>query len=81
MRLCCFVLKTALEIYRFSENKIQDCDRCIERQLATFEIRAPLPNPRQNLRTQWGCRSSPGDAGNWPSLKLLRHTTDAQDNS
>src|SRR6202008_4276088 len=47
-----FCLKTALEIYRFSENKIQDCDKCIERQLATFEIRAPLPTSRGNLRTQ-----------------------------
>ncbi len=47
-----FCLKTALESYRFSENKIQDCDQCIERQLATFENRAPLPNARQTLRTQ-----------------------------
>ena len=47
-----FCLKTALETYRFSENKIQDCDHCIERQLATFEIRIPLPNARQSLRTQ-----------------------------
>jgi transposase len=31
-----FCLKTALEIYRFSEDKIQDCDTCIERRLATF---------------------------------------------
>ena len=47
-----FCLKTALETYRFSQNKIQDCDQCIERQLATFEIKAPLPNSRQTLRTQ-----------------------------
>jgi transposase len=47
-----FCLKTALETYRFSENKIQQCDHCIERQLATFEIRTPLPNARQSLRTQ-----------------------------
>jgi transposase len=47
-----FCLKTALETYRFSENKIQACDHCIERQLATFEIRIPLPNARQSLRTQ-----------------------------
>src|SRR5258708_9715751 len=47
-----FCLKTALETYRFSENKIQDCDHCIERQLAAFEIRTPLPNSRQTLRTQ-----------------------------
>src|SRR6516225_2078192 len=48
-----FCLKTALETYRFSENKIQQCDHCIERQLATFEIRTPLPNARQSLRTQF----------------------------
>ena len=47
-----FCLKTALETYRFSENKIQQCDHCIERQLASFEIRTPLPNARQSLRTQ-----------------------------
>src|SRR5215469_15617837 len=47
-----FCLKTALETYRFSENQIQQCDHCIERQLATFEIRTPLPNARQSLRTQ-----------------------------
>ena len=47
-----FCLKTALETYRFSENKIQDCDKCIERQLATFEIRKTLPNATRNLRTQ-----------------------------
>ena len=47
-----FCLKTALETYRFSKNQIQDCDHCIERQLATFEIRIPLPNARQSLRTQ-----------------------------
>jgi transposase len=34
-----FCLKTALESYRFSQNKIQDCDQCVERQLATFEIK------------------------------------------
>jgi hypothetical protein len=47
-----FCLKTALETYRFSENKIQDCDKCIERQLAAFEIRTTLPNATRNLRTQ-----------------------------
>jgi hypothetical protein len=35
-------LKTALETYRFSQNKIQDCDKCVERQLAAFETKAPL---------------------------------------
>ena len=47
-----FCLKTALETYRFSKNQIQDCDHCIERQLATFAIRTPLPNATQSLRTQ-----------------------------
>ena len=47
-----FCLKTALETYRFSKNQIQQCDLCIERQLATFAIRTPLPNATQSLRTQ-----------------------------
>jgi transposase len=47
-----FCLKTALETYRFSQKKIQDCDQCIERQLATFESKAPLPDSKQNLQTQ-----------------------------
>jgi transposase len=47
-----FCLKTALETYRFSQNQIKQCDHCIERQLATFEIRIPLPNAGQSLRTQ-----------------------------
>src|SRR5215468_412580 len=47
-----FCLKTALETYRFSQNKIQACDKCIENQLETFEIRTTLPNSTRNLRTQ-----------------------------
>ena len=47
-----FNLKTALETYRFSQKKIQDCDQCIERQLATFESKALLPDSKQNLQTQ-----------------------------
>jgi transposase len=47
-----FCLKTALETYRFSENKIQDCDNLIECQLAKFETRAQLPNSGQNLQNQ-----------------------------
>jgi transposase len=47
-----FCLKTALETYRFSQNRIQDCDHCIERQLAEFETRAQLPNAGQNLQSQ-----------------------------
>ena len=47
-----FCLKTGLETYRFSQNKIQDCDKCIENQLEAFEIRTTLPNATRNLRTQ-----------------------------
>ena len=47
-----FCLKTALEIYRFTQNKIQDCDNCVERQLAAFEIRTALPKATGNLRMQ-----------------------------
>jgi transposase len=47
-----FCLKTALDTYRFSQKKIQDCDQCIERQLATFEVKTPLPNSKQTLQTQ-----------------------------
>jgi len=51
-RRFCFCLKTALEIYRFTQNKIRDCDKCDERQLAAFEIRTALPNATGNLRMQ-----------------------------
>src|SRR6516164_2665125 len=47
-----FCLRTALDTYRFSQKKIQDCDQCIERQLATFEIKTPLPDLKQTLQTQ-----------------------------
>jgi transposase len=47
-----FCLKTAVETYRFSENKIQHCDRCTGSVLARFETRAHLPNSRQNLQSQ-----------------------------
>src|SRR5499427_1818440 len=47
-----FCLKTALETYRFSQNKIQACDKCIENQLEAFAIRTTLPNATRNLRTQ-----------------------------
>ena len=47
-----FCLKTALETYRFSQNKIQACDQCIENQLEAFKIRTTLPNSTRNLRTQ-----------------------------
>jgi transposase len=47
-----FCLKTALETYRFSENKIQHCDCCTASVLARFETRAHLPNSGQNLQSQ-----------------------------
>ena len=47
-----FCLKTALETYRFSQNKIQDCDDCIQQHLAQFESRAQLPHPSQDFKTQ-----------------------------
>jgi transposase len=47
-----FCLKTALDSFRFSQKKIQDCDHCIERQLANFEIKTPLPDSKQTLQTQ-----------------------------
>jgi transposase len=47
-----FCLKTALEIYRFTQNKIQDCDKCVERRLAAFEITTTLPKATGNLRMQ-----------------------------
>jgi hypothetical protein len=47
-------MKTALETCRLSENKIQDCDKCLERQLTTFEIRIPLPNSRQTNVGSYG---------------------------
>ena len=47
-----FCLKTALETYRFSENKIQDCDKRIENQLEAFEIRTTLPNATRKRRFQ-----------------------------
>jgi transposase len=47
-----FCSKTALDTFRFSQKKIQDCDHCIERQLATFEIKSPLPDSKQTLQTQ-----------------------------
>jgi hypothetical protein len=37
-----FALKVALETYRFSQIKIQDCDCCIQRHLAQFESRAEV---------------------------------------
>jgi transposase len=47
-----FCLKTALETYRFNENKIQECDHCTERQLATFDSRAQLSQQGESLRSQ-----------------------------
>jgi transposase len=47
-----FALKVALETYRFTQIKIQDCDCCIQHHLAQFESRAELINSPQNLKTQ-----------------------------
>ena len=47
-----FALKVALETYRFSQIKIQDCDCCIQHHLAQFESRAEVINSSQNLKTQ-----------------------------
>src|SRR5208337_4281566 len=47
-----FALKIALETYRFTQAKIQDCDCCIQRHLAQFESRAELINSPQNLKAQ-----------------------------
>jgi hypothetical protein len=47
-----FALKVALETYRFSQIKIQDCDCCIQHHLAQFESRAEVINSSQNLKSQ-----------------------------
>src|SRR3979411_1977815 len=44
-----FALKVARDSYRFNQTKIQECDGCIENQLAQFESRAELTSPAQNL--------------------------------
>ena len=45
-------MKVALETYRFTQTKIQDCDCCIHHHLAQFESRAELINSPQNLKAQ-----------------------------
>jgi transposase len=47
-----FALKVALDSYRFNQTKIQECDNCIEHQLAQFESRAELTNSAQTLASQ-----------------------------
>jgi transposase len=47
-----FALKVALESYRFSQIKIQDCDSCIQRHLGQFESRAEVVGSSQNLKIQ-----------------------------
>jgi transposase len=47
-----FALKVALDSYRFNQTKIQECDNCIEHQLAQFESRAELTNSAQSLASQ-----------------------------
>ena len=45
-------LKTALDTYRFTQRQIQECDLCIQRQLAQFDSRAPLPDSATSLKAQ-----------------------------
>jgi hypothetical protein len=45
-------LKTALDTYRFTQRQIQECDLCIQRQLAQFDSRAPLPESATSLKAQ-----------------------------
>jgi transposase len=45
-------LKTALETYRFTQRQIQECDLCIQRHLAEFDSRAPLPDSATSLKAQ-----------------------------
>src|ERR1700731_5130557 len=47
-----FALKAALETYRFSQTKIQECDCCIQQHLAQFESRAEVINSPQDLKAQ-----------------------------
>jgi transposase len=45
-------LKTALETYHFTQAQIQDCDDCIQRQLAQFESRAQIAGCANSLQAQ-----------------------------
>ena len=45
-------LKTALDTYHFTQRQIQECDLCIQRQLAEFDSRAPLPDSATSLKAQ-----------------------------
>ena len=45
-------LKTALDTYRFTQRQIQECALCIQRQLAQFDSRAPLPESATSLKAQ-----------------------------
>jgi transposase len=45
-------LKTALDTYHFTHRQIQECDLCIQRQLAEFDSRAPLPDSATSLKAQ-----------------------------
>src|SRR3974377_1090680 len=47
-----FDLKAALETYRFSHTKIQECDCCVQQHLAQFESRAEAINSPQDLKAQ-----------------------------
>jgi transposase len=45
-------LKTALDTYGFTHRQIQECDLCIQRQLAELDSRAPLPDSATSLKAQ-----------------------------
>jgi transposase len=47
-----FALKAALETYRFSQTKIQECDCCTQQHLTQFESRAEAINSPQDLKAQ-----------------------------
>ena len=47
-----FALKAALETYRFSQTKIQECDGCVQQHLAQFASRAEAINSSQDSKAQ-----------------------------
>src|SRR6476620_2523485 len=47
-----FALKAALETYRFSQTKIQECDCRVQQHLAQFEYRAEAINSSQDSKAQ-----------------------------
>src|SRR5258708_22919163 len=47
-----FALKAALETFRFSQTKIQECDGCIQQHLVQFGSRAEEINSSHDLKAQ-----------------------------